>query len=79
MITRASIVVDGFLKSSNYINIRGEHPSRMSIVGWDKIVTKKEELKDSNWMYTGKEDSYVVNIQLYLLKIHNDGAIIIKE
>ena len=79
MISRVPIWVSGFTKSSNYINKNGEHPGiNADIIHW-KIVLKKEELNDDNWMYIGNESEAAIQQQLLMLKCGRDRVAIIRE
>jgi len=79
MISRAPLSIDGFMKASNYVNIKGEHPVILSaIVHW-KIVLKKEDLNDDNWLYIGKESEDDIKWQLSMLRKLRDFVAIIYE
>jgi len=49
------IITPTFHKSSNFINNKGEHPMPQTIIRYNKIAFNKEELKDNQWLYVGKE------------------------
>ena len=42
-----------FMITTNYINKNGEHPEHASVIYYNKIVFKKEDLNDNNWLYIG--------------------------
>ena len=79
MISRAPLIVDGFKKSSNYVNKNGDHPKILTAIDHWKIVLKPEELCENNWLYIGKESEEKIKWQLSALKEFRDWVPIIEE
>ncbi len=79
MICRAPLGIIGFTKSSNYVNFKGEHPKLLTTMAHWEIVLKKEDLKDDNWLYIGKEPEKEIKWQLSVLKQFRDWVPIITE
>jgi len=67
-----------FIKSINYINKSGEHPKCDSLIYWDHLVSKKEELGETNWLYIGASTEDQIDGQLSSMKFH-DGFVPIIE
>ena len=78
MIRKANLGVDGFIKASNYINKKGEHPKILSAIVWYNIVLRPEELNDNNWLYIGKESEKKIKGQLWQLKLYKDCVSILE-
>lgn len=81
MITRCPIYCSGFEKSSNYIDMNGNHPAILSCVVYNKVFVNKDisELKENEWLYIGKETKEQIEFQLSELKFHKDFIAIFKE
>ena len=72
-------VTSGHLtKSSNYINRNEENPPPFYIMNWGKLVFKKEELNDDNWLYIGEDIDTVKQEKIWAIKLDN-GDIAIRE
>jgi len=63
------VVSENFTESENYINKSGEHPDVFSIIYWDNIVLKNEELSDKNWLYIGSSSEKEKEEQLSVMKL----------
>ena len=73
------VVSENFTKSENYINkMGGGHPDIFSIIYWDNIALKNEELNDKNWLYIGSSSEKEKEEQLLVMKLRN-GTIPIIE
>jgi hypothetical protein len=68
-----------FVKFSNYINSKGEHPKIMSAIGYDRLVFNKEDLNNENWLYIGNESEEAKQEVLEILKLHEGFIPIIYE
>ena len=69
------ITSDCFMEARNYINKRGEHPKYHDTIGWNRMVLKKEDLNDNNWLYVGDKDG---THQLEDMKFHKGFVPIVK-
>jgi hypothetical protein len=49
------INIAGIVHTSNYINKNNEHPEQPYEMTPNKVVFKKEDLQDDNWLYIGNE------------------------
>ena len=42
-----------FPSNSSFLVLNGDHPQIMDVINWNKLVLKKEDLTDDNWLYIG--------------------------
>lgn len=57
-----------FTNSVNYINKNGDHPIIMDCIDWNRLVFKKEELNDHNWLYIGDATQEERESQIWWMK-----------
>ena len=67
-----------FATATNYIDKNGNHPKHMEAIGWNKLVFKKEELNDSNWLYIGDATKEEKENQLKTMEEHKGWVPIFK-
>jgi len=72
------VASNDFIKSNNYVNKKGEHPKYDSLIYWDKLVLKKEDLNDNNWLYIGEASEEQKDGQLSSMKFHEGWVPIIE-
>jgi len=76
--SRAGVIVRGFLKASNFVNLEGDHPPILYAMSGGKVVLDRKNLTEDKWLYVGKEDIEEIKSQLFFLKLHNDYLPIIE-
>lgn len=79
IIKLAPIGAESFCKASSFINKAGIQPQIGRLLHWNKIVLRKEELIDDNWLYVGLDLKEIVEKQMRTLTSHNGFTAILEE